>query len=589
MVGKMVKLDMNTDSRARGRFARMAVYVELDKPLVSQILINGLKQNMEYESLSTICFSCGRYGHMEKSCMFRNSGVTGEKSFTSHEELSEIRETIKDSSGKKDENYGPWMIVERKSRLLNNRDSYKNIDEGVLSRNKGKEIFNGKYTKKEVGSFQKDSLDLGKSNNNNNCKDKEVGHSNNKGSNTNGENGPISRSSLNQKRTKENLPDSKKQTSYLGLGDSSNAQARVILDLPGSVTMAQQKAVVAGCSSSSMVVVDEQLPSTGEMDLLLEVNSGLAQGSPVLEGDIRKEERLAVGNLNPGRHMAVVFYENSNSNKTNPLPNSNKGLIPVSNSGLGKGFGTRGKGISKKRNKVVHASNSHFKFAGSQRVPLKESIEQIAQSLLALSKSNLESVEANVLDGQIEGSFVPTKNFIRAFCEYNEEHKSDIACLVETKVSGKKANDIIEKLGFNFSHQVEAVGFSGGIWVGWKDSIHIRIIQNHPQFIFLCVNNLIPDKSILISFLYGSPNGSKRKLLWEGLQSIAPHNFTPWLIMGEFNAILSLPDKRSPSTVGKRCNFFGNFVESCELQDLGYSGPSFTWQRGCTLVRLDRA
>ncbi|PPR93864.1 hypothetical protein GOBAR_AA26805 [Gossypium barbadense] len=329
MVGKMVKLDMNTDSRARGRFARMAVYVELDKPLVSQILINGLKQNMEYESLSTICFSCGRYSHMEKSCMFRNSGVTGEKSFTSHEELSEIRETIRDSSGKKDKNYGPWMIVERKSR----RKFRENVQAPVAN--------------------------------------------------------------------------SKKQTSYLGLGDSSNAQARVILDLPGSVTMAQQKAVVAGCSSSSMVVVDEQSPSTGEMDLLLEVNSGLAQGSPVLEGDIRKEERLAVGNLNPRRHTAVVFYENSNSNKTNPLPNSNKGLIPVSNSGLGKGFGTRGKGISKKWNKVVHASNSHFKFAGSQRVPLKESIEQIAESLLALSKSNLESVEANVLDGQIEGSFAP--------------------------------------------------------------------------------------------------------------------------------------------------------------------------------------
>ncbi|MBA0605033.1 hypothetical protein Godav_017648 [Gossypium davidsonii] len=41
LVGKVVKLDMNTDSRARGRFARMAVYVNLEKPLVSQILING--------------------------------------------------------------------------------------------------------------------------------------------------------------------------------------------------------------------------------------------------------------------------------------------------------------------------------------------------------------------------------------------------------------------------------------------------------------------------------------------------------------------------------------------------------------------
>ncbi|KAH1057335.1 hypothetical protein J1N35_035400 [Gossypium stocksii] len=115
MVGKVVKLDMNTDSRARVHFARMVVYVDLDKPLVSQIFINGRKQNMEYESLSTICFHCGRYGHVKNSCTFRNSGSTSEKNADPHEETSEVRNTIVDSSGK-DGNYGPWMIVERKAR-----------------------------------------------------------------------------------------------------------------------------------------------------------------------------------------------------------------------------------------------------------------------------------------------------------------------------------------------------------------------------------------------------------------------------------------------------------------------------------------
>ncbi|XP_016752428.1 uncharacterized protein [Gossypium hirsutum] len=68
LVGKVVKLDMNTDNRTQGRFARMAVYVNLEEPLVSQILINGRIQKVEYESLSTICFHCGRYGHVENIC-----------------------------------------------------------------------------------------------------------------------------------------------------------------------------------------------------------------------------------------------------------------------------------------------------------------------------------------------------------------------------------------------------------------------------------------------------------------------------------------------------------------------------------------
>ncbi|KAA3472023.1 reverse transcriptase [Gossypium australe] len=70
---------------------------------------------------------------------------------------------------------------------------------------------------------------------------------------------------------------------------------------------------------------------------------------------------------------------------------------------------------------------------------------------------------------------------------------------------------------------------------------------------------------------------------------MAPLNTTPWLIMGDFNAILSPTDKKSPTTLGKRCDLFGNFVDSCELQDLQFIGPPFTWQRGKILVRLDRA
>ncbi|KAH1131347.1 hypothetical protein J1N35_002725 [Gossypium stocksii] len=41
-IGKVAKLYFNTDNGVRGRFARMAVFVNLDKPLISQVLINGV-------------------------------------------------------------------------------------------------------------------------------------------------------------------------------------------------------------------------------------------------------------------------------------------------------------------------------------------------------------------------------------------------------------------------------------------------------------------------------------------------------------------------------------------------------------------
>ncbi|KAK5846853.1 hypothetical protein PVK06_003153 [Gossypium arboreum] len=44
--------------------------------------------------------------------------------------------------------------------------------------------------------------------------------------------------------------------------------------------------------------------------------------------------------------------------------------------------------------------------------------------------------------------------------KYNREFKPDIVDLLETRVSGGKANEIIANLDFQYSHRVKAVGFS---------------------------------------------------------------------------------------------------------------------------------
>ncbi|KAL4271513.1 hypothetical protein GQ457_13G016790 [Hibiscus cannabinus] len=67
-IGQVVKIDYQTDYGRRGRFARMAIKVNLRKPLVSKIVINGLLQVVEYESLPVVCFNCGVYGHNIDLC-----------------------------------------------------------------------------------------------------------------------------------------------------------------------------------------------------------------------------------------------------------------------------------------------------------------------------------------------------------------------------------------------------------------------------------------------------------------------------------------------------------------------------------------
>ncbi|PPR96059.1 hypothetical protein GOBAR_AA24609 [Gossypium barbadense] len=51
LISRVVKLDSDTDNRSRGKFARMSVFMNLDKPLIPQVLVNGRAQRAEYEAL----------------------------------------------------------------------------------------------------------------------------------------------------------------------------------------------------------------------------------------------------------------------------------------------------------------------------------------------------------------------------------------------------------------------------------------------------------------------------------------------------------------------------------------------------------
>lgn len=88
----------------------MAIFVNLDKPLISQILVNGKPQKIEYESLPTIYFSYGWYCHVKDLCLFSvgdkgNAGVNDGSMATG----STIGDSVEDVT-----QFGPWMIVERR-------------------------------------------------------------------------------------------------------------------------------------------------------------------------------------------------------------------------------------------------------------------------------------------------------------------------------------------------------------------------------------------------------------------------------------------------------------------------------------------
>lgn len=69
-IGNVLRVDSHTAMETRGRFARICVQVNVDKPLVTAVLIGKFEQVVCYEGLQRLCFSCGRIGHRKESCPY---------------------------------------------------------------------------------------------------------------------------------------------------------------------------------------------------------------------------------------------------------------------------------------------------------------------------------------------------------------------------------------------------------------------------------------------------------------------------------------------------------------------------------------
>ncbi|XP_021717958.1 uncharacterized protein LOC110685744 [Chenopodium quinoa] len=188
-----------------------------------------------------------------------------------------------------------------------------------------------------------------------------------------------------------------------------------------------------------------------------------------------------------------------------------------------------------------------------------------------------------------------SSNFIRSLKDLIHAHKPNVLVLVETHMGGDQAVKIANTIKYDGHERVDAMGFSGGIWVLWKtDLVTVNPILKHYQHITMEISR-VGDRPWYFSAVYANPDPTKRKELWKELQEFARQNNEPWLVAGDFN------DTRFPSErntfcreTDRRSSLFNSWVEEMELVEVEFSGAFHTWARGRSLetrksARLDRA
>jgi exonuclease III len=176
-----------------------------------------------------------------------------------------------------------------------------------------------------------------------------------------------------------------------------------------------------------------------------------------------------------------------------------------------------------------------------------------------------------------------------------KERRPNFVFLMETLCSKQYMECIRIKLQFDNLFVVDPVGRSGRLALFWKNQVELEIYNYSRRHIHAVVKSTEGKLLWKLTGFYGHPDCNKRDKSWAILRFLSSLRPAPWLCVGDFNEIVEQAEKEgSLLRRDTQMNRFREALEFCQLGDLGFTGPRFTWcnqrmDNSFTKERLDRA
>ncbi|CAB4269470.1 unnamed protein product [Prunus armeniaca] len=142
-------------------------------------------------------------------------------------------------------------------------------------------------------------------------------------------------------------------------------------------------------------------------------------------------------------------------------------------------------------------------------------------------------------------------------------------------------------------HAIEPRGLSGGLCLFWKEMSQVVLLKYADFFIEVVIKDEENGAKWCFFAVYASIDERVRRSQWQILQDRMAQCQEACLLMGDFNDIMDVSEKRGGLPRTERSLYdFSTFAVNSHLLDLGYVGHPFTWrnkrQEGGIMKRLDR-
>ncbi|XP_016706908.2 uncharacterized protein [Gossypium hirsutum] len=139
------------------------------------------------------------------------------------------------------------------------------------------------------------------------------------------------------------------------------------------------------------------------------------------------------------------------------------------------------------------------------------------------------------------------------------------------------------KCGFENGIDIGPVGTKGGLSLGWKGNMLVKLKSFSSYHIDVEVHDNECGNVWRFTGFYGHPDGRRRGNSWNLLRQLHQdqNQGLPLVVMGDFNEIIDSFEKKGGRLrpIGQMRDFRG-VLEDCCLNDLGFVGRWFTWERG---------
>ncbi|KAL4386403.1 hypothetical protein GQ457_09G026060 [Hibiscus cannabinus] len=539
IVGDVVKVDYNTKAGERGKFARLAVTVDLNKPLVPCIGIDGFIQNLEYEGLHHICYSCGVYGHLQEYCGSKDGQNEGAKK---NPIVPEREKATNEECNTKRELFGPWMTVDSRRK----RTQARGIPSEKITGPMGTENVNrfAMLEDDQTATREEQGLELGAG-----ISPERV------------EQGPPSGNSRPSAGVRGSTTAVRNSVTHRGStstgnakGNSRKAEMAVVLPMvEGQQVSIVEHSVLGGNSEHTAVS-------------LFEKGHGNVRSKGVVHGKLHGIRR----GIRDGVQQGLKIRKPQDT-RTIPRPVLSEWVDTMQ----------------------LHIKALSTQAENDPRGPTRAVVNQDGKLEPAVRTLDTPGVRATVTGEPSalteDGSGASGPTFHRFFLSFKREHLPQLVALFEPRIGGRRADGVIKNFGYPHSFRVEAQGFSGGIWLLWEADIEVEILHVSNQFINGRTRGGLDSPWVQFTMVYASPSSARRRNLWSQLLSLDPEGDIPWVVGGDFNVILCADERRGGSSAhvqGSRP--FAEFLCRSGLHDMGFRGSPFTWSRGNLYERLDR-